>query len=363
MGGAEQLAIEIYKRVESARPGRAELLVPAKGDTRDAAEQGGMRYRSFQFEQLMGGGRVSSVIANLGLLSTVGRSAHGLLHVHSPFVYGAMRPFLSLTRVRTILHLHLDYTIEQLTWALKRPPDVVITCAAFMVERVEEVLAKAGARGTKIVPVINAVDTARFVPGDRAAAKRDMQVPAGTAVLLMAANLSPHKGQETAIRAVAALKARGIPVELWLVGEDREKTGYDVRLKELVQSLGASDRVKFLGFRKDVPRLLHAADCLLLPSTSEGLPLSILEAQASKVVVLAAPTAGIPEVIHHGHTGFLVEAGNAEGYAGNVARLLANPDFAQDVREAAYAQVVSQFSLKPYSEKILAQYDALLEAA
>jgi len=64
-------------------------------------------------------------------------------------------------------------------------------------------------------------------------------------------------------------------------------------LQALCSELGVADQIRFLGHREDIPDLLRAADILLLPSTNEGLPLSVLEAQATKVPVLAAPTAGI----------------------------------------------------------------------
>jgi glycosyltransferase involved in cell wall biosynthesis len=229
-----------------------------------------------------------------------------------------------------------------------------------MRDRVARVLASRGWHKTRIVPVINAVDTGRYVPGDRAEAKRQMGVSADTPVFLMAANLAPHKGQETAIRAVARLLGQGHRPQLWLVGEEREKAGFTEQLHRCAADLGAGEQVRFLGFRNDIPKLLHAADCLLLPSTREGLPLSILEAQASKVVVLAAPTAGIPEVIEHGRTGFLIDAHDAEGYASALAMLLTNPAKAEAVREAAYRQVIDSFTLKRYCARILEQYDEVL---
>src|SRR5262249_39146420 len=88
----------------------------------------------------------------------------------------------------------------------------------------------------------------------------------------------------------------------------RENRDYTTRLQDLCNELGVADRIRFLGHREDVPDLLRAADIFFLPSTSEGLPLSVLEAQATKVPVLAAATAGIPEVITDGETAFLIPA-------------------------------------------------------
>ncbi len=286
-----------------------------------------------------------------------------MLHIHSPYVFAALRPLRAVSRLRTILHLHLDYTEESLQWPLKLAPDLVIVCARFMEERVERALATVGSQWTKIMVAVNAVDTERFAPGDRLRAKRDLGVDPERPVLLMTANLAPHKGQETAIRTVSILVEQGFRPLLWLVGEEREGgDDYARRLHALVESLSLSAFVEFLGFRTDVPRLLHAADCLLLPSTREGLPLAVLEAQASKVVVLAAPTAGIPEVVEDGRTGFLIAADDHTGYASTLTSLICNPALGSAIAEAAYRKVVGTLSLNRYCESIHAQHASLLEA-
>lgn len=286
-----------------------------------------------------------------------------MLHIHSPYVFAALRPLRAVSCLRTILHLHLDYTEESLRWPLKLSPDLVIVCAKFMEERVERALAAIGSRRTKIMVAVNAVDTERYAPGDRLLAKRQLGVDPERPVLLMTANLAPHKGQETAIRAVSMLVERGFKPLLLLVGEEREAgDDYAKRLHALVENLNLSAFVEFLGFRTDVPRLLHAADCLLLPSSREGLPLAVLEAQASKVVVLAAPTAGIPEVVEDGRTGYLIAAADPAGYADALASLIRNPELGGAVAEAAYRRVVASLSLNRYCESIHAQHASLLQA-
>src|SRR5262249_28602479 len=148
-----------------------------------------------------------------------------------------------------------------------------------------------------IVAIPNAVDTTRFFAGDKATAKRGVGARCALPLVVMLANLAPHKGQETAIRAVALLKNRGTPVCLSLAGTVPRGAGdYSEHLRNLIRELEVTELVQLLGQRQDAPELLRAADLFLLPSTHEGLPLSILEAQASKVPVLAAPTAGVPEV-------------------------------------------------------------------
>jgi len=359
-GGAEQLALQIHRHVMSEHPGMGELLVPGGGATEQLVRAEGFDFQTFRLDWLRSPGYARRALANLELAVKL-RNARGLLHVHSPYVYGAMQPYLAFSRLKTILHLHLDYTDGQLEWTIKRPPDLLLVCASFMRERVARILAARGAPQAKIVTAINAVDTERFAPVERAAAKQSMGLDPQRPVFLMAANLAPHKGQATAIRAMHALLSRGFKPLLRLVGEERDQSGAFTReLHELVAQLGLQEYVQFLGFRTDMPQLLHAADCLLLPSTHEGLPLSILEAQASNVVVLAAPTAGIPEVIDDGCTGFLIAADNVEGYAAAAAAVLADEALAQRIREAARRQVVANFALRHYCERISSEYQALL---
>jgi glycosyltransferase involved in cell wall biosynthesis len=176
----------------------------------------------------------------------------------------------------------------------------------------------------------------------------------------MLANLAPHKGQETAIRAVAILKQAGISLHCWLAGIERGGgTAYTARLESLISELGVDDRIQLLGQRDEPEVLLQAADFFLLPSTQEGLPLSVLEAQATRVPVLAAPTAGVPEVVTDAETGFLIAAGDAHGYARCIAALLENRDLYHRVAERAYLQATREFDWQTYCRTIFSLYRTL----
>ena len=120
--------------------------------------------------------------------------------------------------------------------------------------------------------------------------------------------------------------------------------------------------VSFLGQRDDGPDLLRAADCFLLPSTHEGLPLSVLEAQASGTPVLAAPTAGVPEVVEDGKTGFLIAADDVAGYADRVEFLLRNRCVRDRIAHAALVKTRRESSWTAYCERIEDLYTEVLEA-
>ena len=164
-------------------------------------------------------------------------------------------------------------------------------------------------------------------------------MPTEKPVLLMLANLAPHKGQETAIRCVSWLAARGVSVECWLAGTQRDGSDYEAALKKLSSELGLDEHIRFLGQRNDPEVLLQACDYALLPSSQEGLPFTIVEAQASKRVVLAAPTAGIPEVIDHESTGFLLRTDDVFGYGSTIEKLIADPYQYEKVAEQALSLI------------------------
>jgi glycosyltransferase involved in cell wall biosynthesis len=259
-----------------------------------------------------------------------------------------------------IVHVHLRETEEGLCWAFKRPPDVIVTCARTLNESVRRALPKRYQEHQRIISLPNAIDVERFCPGNQAVAKEHVGAPHDIPLVLMVANLALHKGQETAIRATAMLKKAGVEITCWFAGIEREDEGqYMSRLQALCNELGIGDCVRFLGYRTDIPDLLRAADFLLLPSTNEGLPLAVLEAQATKVPVLAAPTAGIPEVITEGETGFLIPADDASGYADRIARLLRQPAMYQRLREQAYSKVIKEHNWQTYCQTIWRLYRSL----
>jgi glycosyltransferase involved in cell wall biosynthesis len=177
----------------------------------------------------------------------------------------------------------------------------------------------------------------------------------------MLANLAPHKGQETAIRIAAALKQAQVHMVFWLAGIERGgEEHYTAHLRALCHTLGVDDRVRLLGQRHDAPELLRAADFFLLPSTNEGLPLAILEAQATKLPVLAAPTAGIPEAVIHGKTGFLISAKDIMGYAHCIKRLLEDTRLYQYIIEQAYEKVLREYSWQNGCDHMWRLYKKLL---
>jgi glycosyltransferase involved in cell wall biosynthesis len=360
LGGAALIALKLAKWM-SQQGATALVWIPGEGPAAKAAERQGLPWRRYDLEAMQTG-NFGHALAFLRMVPRL-QFRSGWAHVHNPLVYRILRPVLSLAGLRTAVSVHLDTDPWAIRWAFRRPPDLVLPCANFMGGPIRSALGERGEK-LRIVAAPNAVDVDRFFPSDKVEAKQRLGVPLERPLVLMLANLAPHKGQEIVIRAVAELKSRGTEVECWLAGIERDRRQeYEPRLRALVADLGVDDRVRFLGFRTDGPELLQAADFLLLPSTNEGLPLSIVEAQASKVPVLAAPTAGIPEVITDGETGFLIPAHDVLGYANRIDSLLQNSDLCRRITESAYANVLREYTMTAYCTRVQGLLQGLEPAA
>ncbi|WEK51163.1 MAG: glycosyltransferase family 4 protein [Candidatus Kaistia colombiensis] len=147
----------------------------------------------------------------------------------------------------------------------------------------------------------NTCAEAFFTPpqsGTREQIRQDLGVTSNEFLILTTGRVEPKKGQELAIRALAELKkTKGsfLDIKLGFAGTATEE--YAAKLKRLYDSLGLAGRVLMLGYRSDARELLAAADLFCLPSYTEGMPISIIEAMAMNVPVVATAVDGIPEQI------------------------------------------------------------------
>ncbi len=169
-------------------------------------------------------------------------------------------------------------------------------------------------------------------------------------VLLSLSRLDPRKGVDQLIRAVAALPDDLRRTRLAIAGAPSLVPEHGELLRNLAAEL-LGDRAIFLGPRDDVPDLLRAADALVLASSLEGLPLSVLEAQSCGTPVVAYPTAGIPEVVTDGETGLLARADDPQDLARRLAELLRDAELRERLARQGRARVLAESTLKGQAEQ------------
>jgi N-acetyl-alpha-D-glucosaminyl L-malate synthase BshA len=165
-------------------------------------------------------------------------------------------------------------------------------------------------------------------------------------------NFRPVKRMEDVVRIFQRVRC-GIDARLVLVGDGPEYG----KTMDLVQSLGLSPWVRFVGVVEEVAPLLKGADLLLLPSESESFGLAALEAMASAVPVVASRVGGLPEVVEHGVSGYLAPVGNVEEMAGYCLKILSDCNVAKRFGRAARKRAVEHFN----RQSIVPQYEAIYE--
>ncbi|HEX7085343.1 MAG TPA: glycosyltransferase [Vicinamibacterales bacterium] len=203
------------------------------------------------------------------------------------------------------------------------------------------------------------VDTARIAitPGRPRLAHEPLR-------LLMVARLVPKKGVDVAVRAMAALKASGVTATLTVIGEGPEHAA----LRDLTRALGLGAVVVFAGARRhdEVLEAMASADVLLQCSVTapdgdqEGIPVSLMEAQARGVPVVATRHSGIPELVVHGRTGLLVDEHDAEGLASAVQKLAADPALARRLAAAGRRRVERHFDRARQAERFTRVFTRLI---
>lgn len=211
----------------------------------------------------------------------------------------------------------------------------------------------------KVVVIHNGIDPDRFMSERRCAViegdRGDRSVVLGTV-----ARLAPQKGLATLLRAFALLEeqlAGAFDLRLVLVGDGPLLS----ELKTLARQLGIDRRVIFTGMRRDIPELLHSFDIFVLPSLTEGLPLTVLEAMAAGLPVVASRVGGIPEAVLDGQTGFLVPPGHEAALAGKLGHLVQQPEWRCRMGAAGRQRVLAEFTARSMVRKTERLYFNWLE--
>jgi glycosyltransferase involved in cell wall biosynthesis len=158
--------------------------------------------------------------------------------------------------------------------------------------------------------------------------------------LLTVANLRREKAHEVLFAAIASLVAEGSALRLRVAGDGPRAA----ELRALAASLGIADRVTFLGHREDVAALLAESDLFVLPSRSEAFPNSVVEAMAAGVPVVASAVGGLVDLVEPGRTGLLVPPDDSSALASAIRSLMAAPERAAALGDAARRDVRERYS-------------------
>ena len=219
---------------------------------------------------------------------------------------------------------------------------------------------EAGGEADKVRIVYNGFDPAKariYEPGAAARLRAEMGLGPQPLVGLFG-RLSEWKGQHVFLDAIAAMEGvQAVIVGGALFGQE----AYEARIREQASRLGLDGRVRFLGFRPDVPELMAAMDVVAHTSiVAEPFGRVVVEAMMCGRPVVATRGGGVTEIIRDGETGLLVPPGNASALAAAISRILSQPALAERLARKGRKDVSQRFSLEETCRSVSA---LLTEAA
>ena len=206
----------------------------------------------------------------------------------------------------------------------------------------------------------------RYIPGvgvninrihdckiDKRAYKRDIGVPEDCVLILSIGEMIERKNHEVIVRALAKVQNPNVYYAICGKGPLRE------HLEQLANELGVGDRVKFLGFRKDIPELCNTADISAFPSRIEGLGLAGIEAMAAGVPLVSSNVHGILDYVIDGKTGYALDPEDVDGFAKAISKLADDENLRNDMAANCW-NAVAPFEIDNALRVMWGIYDEIL---
>jgi len=258
----------------------------------------------------------------------------------------AMVPAL-ISRVPLIWHVHNIRKIRTTNWLIYRIAGLVCSKIITVSKACKINLLKANINLSKIETIYNGIDLKKFVSHrDRQVVRAEIGVKPGTAVIGMFGQPIPQKGHQYFIDACPLVLKEYQKCIFIIVGYlfDSE---YQKYLYRQVERLGLKPKIRFLGWREDIPELMEAIDILVHPCIyAEPAGLVLMEAMTMGKPIVATATGGIPELVRDRVDGFLVPPKDAQSLAKAILRLLKCPQMARVMGKMGREKVERQFTLE-----------------
>jgi glycosyltransferase involved in cell wall biosynthesis len=312
--------------------------------------------------------------ALLALVLELRRTRPGIVHTHAAKAgtLGRLSAFIALRRHERVLvhtfhghsltgyfnpHTARLYTIIERV--LARRTDGLIAIS----EEVRDELASLGVApadrfeivplGFDLGPFAVQAPTREF---KRRELRRELGIPDEVKVVTLVARLVPIKRVDRFLR-IARLIAEHTAAHFVIAGDG--ELGVELRSSADAQALG--ERLSWIGFRRDMPAVCFASDVVVLTSDNEGTPVSLIEAQASGVPVVATDVGGVRSVVHDGHTGIVRHPDDERGLAQAVVDILTDNMFAKRMAATGRTHALGAFSIERLVEDLDRLYCGLLQ--
>ena len=289
-----------------------------------------------------------------------------VVHTHTAKAGAIGRAAAFANRVPVVVHTFHGHVFDgyfsprkakafvQVERALALRTDVILSLSEQQKGDLVERYRIAPARKIRVVPLGLELDRFRSIDRrQRGALRRELSIGADTPLVLAVGRIVPIKRFDLLIEAFARLVASGSSAHLAIAGDGAE----DDKRALVAAAEAVRGRVHFLGWRRDQDVLYRDADVLALTSDNEGTPVTVIEALASGVAVVATRVGGVEDIVTEG-TGILVRPGEVEEIAQALKKSLDRPKELNDEERDA---VTARFSHRRLVRDITELYDELLE--
>jgi glycosyltransferase involved in cell wall biosynthesis len=364
MGGAERLMIPIMRHLDTTRFEPRVCALQVKEGNPVAGELRGMGIPV----DLLPVRRLRDLTALPRLVLYLRRHRADLVHTQLEFSNTLGSLAARLLRLPAVCTLHtLDAPqrgsktyrrLRVMWWSLRIFSDRVIAVSEGA--RRSHLLVS-GDSPDRVITLYNGIDLSRFPGPDdapRSQIRQELGIPPDAPLLITVAVLRPPKGIQYLVEALPAI-LEAVPGAYYLVVGDGE---HRPALEALAASRSVAERVIFAGMRRDVPRLLAAADVFVLPTLTEALPTVVAEAMAARKPVIASAVGGVPEMVADRHSGLLLPPADVPALAGACIDLLSHPDRARAMGEAGRQIAEERFDILTQTRRLGDLYGQLLES-
>lgn len=307
----------------------------------------------------------ADLAAYRGIKALIREGGFDLVHTHNPKDGVMGRAAAWKLKVPAVMHTCNGFYFSHLTPAWKRR--LVLKAERFAARRCHlvvfvnsEDLALAAARKVvgpgKARLIHNGVDPERFHPGEDDGLREELGIPEDAALLGYMGEIRRERNLDVLVEAAAQVSSGHPDLHLLLAGDHSIEPGEPERLLRLAAERGLEGRLTFTGYRFDPERFYRILDVYVLPSSREGFGVTLIEAMASGVPVVACRVRGPREIVCDGEDGILVRDRDPEELAGAIALYLENPSTAASHAERARRKVLREFRLEKMHQALLSEY-------
>lgn len=310
---------------------------------------------------------LKDILALLKLFKNIRKEKYDIVHTHSskPGFSGRIAAKLAGTPIiihtihgfpfNDFMHPVLRRTFILLERFLSKLSDKLITVSNLNLRKAVELKFD---KSHKFINIYSGIDFSKFNSSiDIPQQKQDLELRPQDKIVGMVGRLSEQKAPLDFIRAIPDVLKIYKDTMFLLVGDGELRQN----IESLIETLQINSRVKILGFRDDIARLLQVFDIYVLTSHWEGLGRSLTEAMYMGKPAVATRVEGVPELVEHGKTGLLVSPKDIKGISDGIIKILSDQKLAVKLGKAARQKVAEHFEAKVMVEKIDRLYQQLLK--